>query len=95
MKLTKEEEAFLDLCLRLRIVNPVPTAVKLGFPEAEVREYFRKRSFEVSPEGWLVLKGVKHLGSTKFYMRPNRKKSGKSKLRIGKPTGNFPKARKA
>lgn len=87
MKLTKNQEDFLALCLKLQIVNPVPTAVKLGFPEAEVREYFRKRKLEVSPEGWL--------GSTKFYMRPNRKKSGKSKLRIGKPTGNFPKARKA
>lgn len=86
MKLTRGQTDFLALCLKLHIVNPVPVAVKLGFPEAEVREYFLKRNMDVSQEGWL--------SSTKSYLKPNQKKSGKSKLRIGKATGSFPRAKK-
>lgn len=34
-----------------------------------------------------------HLGSTMLHMRPNRK-AAKSKIRIGKATGNYPKAKR-
>lgn len=53
MKLTKAQEDFLNICWKMKVVNIVPQAAKLGIPEAYVREYLGKRGLAIDQGGFV------------------------------------------
>jgi hypothetical protein len=58
MKMTKAQEDFLGICWKMKVINIMPQAAKLGIPEAEVRKYLGKMGLTID-QGGFVFQGTK------------------------------------
>lgn len=56
--LTKAQEDFLGICWKLKVVNIIPQAAKLGIPEAEARKYLGTKGLTIE-DGGFVFQGTK------------------------------------
>jgi len=59
MKMTKAQEDFLGLCWKMKVVNIIPQAAKLGIPEAEVRKYLATKGMAIEQGGFVFQGGWK------------------------------------
>jgi gas vesicle protein len=53
MNLTKAQTDFLNICWKMKVVNIIPQAAKLGIPEAEVRKYLTEKGLAIEQDGFV------------------------------------------
>lgn len=53
MILSKAQEDFLNICWKIKVVNIMPQAAKLGIPEAEVRKYVAAKGLTIEDGGFV------------------------------------------
>lgn len=74
MKMTKAQEDFLGICWKMKVVNIIPQAAKLGIPEDEVRKYLETKGLTIDQGVFVfqgkVVKKEKAMGKRQYGQNP-------------------------